>query len=126
MVLGTSHLGFPVTAWQTAKQEARNIMIQRARLRGTIAYSDLVQKLTAIQLDAHDARVGNLLGEISEEEDQARRGMLSVVVVHKTGDMKPGPGFFELAAHLGRDTSDTDVCWIDELNKVFVIWAGHS
>jgi len=34
------------------------------------------------------------------------RGMLSVIVVHKEGDMQPGPGFFELAGELGRDTSD--------------------
>ena len=38
----------------------------------------------------------------------AGRGMLSVIVVHKQGDMQPGPGFFELAQRLGRDTSDTE------------------
>ena len=41
--------------------------------------------------------------------------MLPVIVVHKVGDMQPGPGFFQLAKKLGRDTSDILVCWIDQL-----------
>jgi hypothetical protein len=43
--------------------------------------------------------------------------MLSVVVVHKVGDMQPGPGFFELGGKLRRDTSDRLKCWVDELKK---------
>ena len=39
----------------------------------------------------------------------AGRGMLSVIVVHKVGDMQPGPGFFQLAKKLGRDTSDKTI-----------------
>ena len=35
-----------------------------------------------------------MLGDISSAEDDAGRGLLTVVVVHKSGDMKPGPGFF--------------------------------
>jgi hypothetical protein len=68
----------------------------------------------------------DLLGEIAREEDDAGRGMLTVVVVHKTGDMQPGPGFFELAQELGRDTSDIDKCWIDELVRVFKVWASRK
>ena len=58
-----------------------------------------------------------MLGQISEEEDAAGRGMLSVLVVHKDGDKMPGPGFFTLAKKLGRDISDRDKCWSDELTK---------
>jgi hypothetical protein len=36
--------------------------------------------------------------------------MLTVVLVHKTGDMRRCPDFFELAGKLGRDTSDIDRC----------------
>jgi len=32
--------------------------------------------------------------------------MITALVVHKTGDMQPGPGFFELAEKLGHDPSD--------------------
>lgn len=48
-------------------------------------------------------------------EDVERRGMLSVVVVHKDGDGKPAPGFFKMARELGRDTSDEVAFWIEEL-----------
>ena len=41
--------------------------------------------------------------------------MLTVLVVHKTGDMEPGKGFYELAHSLGRDISDRERCWSDEL-----------
>ena len=47
-----------------------------------------------------------MLGKISEEENAGGRGMLSVVVCHRDGDLQPGPGFFRLVKKLGRDTSD--------------------
>ena len=59
-----------------------------------------------------------MLGEISEEEDAAARGMLSVLVVHKGGDLMPGPGFFDLAASLGRNTTDRLKFWAEEFADV--------
>lgn len=115
--------GFPPSAWEAAKEEARQAMIEVARRRGVIAYSDLVGKITSIHLEAHDPRLFHLLGEVSTEEDAAKRGMLTVVVVHKSGDYMPGPGYFELAEELGRDTSDPDACWISELKRVHKTWA---
>jgi hypothetical protein len=44
--------------------------------------------------------------------------MLSVVVIHKTGDTMPGPGFFELAQELGRDVSDQLKLWSEEMRLV--------
>ena len=44
--------------------------------------------------------------------------MLSVVVVHKTGDYQPGPGFLELAKRLGRDASDQLKFWTEEFERV--------
>jgi hypothetical protein len=88
-----------------------------------IPYSELAALITAIPLEGHDQRFFHLLGEISEEEDAAGRGMLSVIVVHKAGDMQPGPGFFELAKQLGRNTSDIVACWVAELHKVHAAWS---
>ncbi len=85
-------------------------------------YSELVTRIQAIQFDAYDTRLFQLLGEISEEEDEAGRGMISALVVHKTGDMQPGPGFFNVAKDLGRDTSDLLKCWISEVKKVHAHW----
>jgi molybdopterin synthase catalytic subunit len=98
-------------------------MIERARVRGMIPYSELVKQIKSVKLDAHDPRLFHMLGEISTEEDTAGRGMLTVVVVHKVGDMQPGPGFFELAKRLGRDTTNKLKCWADELHKVHGIWS---
>ena len=114
--------GFSNEEWNTAKKEIKDILIARAKLRGMIPYSDLVNHIQAIHLEAHDIRLFHLLGDISTEEDAKGRGMLSVIVVHKHGDMQPGPGFFELAEDLGRDTTDILRCWINELNKVHAYW----
>ena len=122
-MLSTSTFDVPKKIWEAAKSEAKAIMIERAKARGTIAYSDLVSKIRSLPMQAHDQRLFHLLGQISSEEDAARRGMLTVLVVHKHGDMQPGPGFFELAEHLGRDTNDILRCWIDELNFVYGVWA---
>jgi len=115
--------GFQQDALERAKAEAREIMISRARVGDTIPYSDLAGKIRSISLAARDPRFFHFLGEISHEEDAAGRGMLTVLVVHKSGDMQPGPGFYELASYLGRDTRDLLKCWIDELHRVHAVWA---
>ena len=115
--------GFSDEVWRAAKEEARAAMIEVARQCRTMSYTKLVQKITSCQLEPHDVRLAHMLGEISTEEDGEGRGLLTVVVVHKTGDMKPGPGFFELAEHLGRDVSDTDRCWVEESQKVYEVWS---
>jgi molybdopterin synthase catalytic subunit len=117
--------GFVQSGWDAAKNEARQVMIGYARARRMIPYSDLVHQITHIRLQAHDARLSHFLGEIATEEDEQGRDLLTVVVVHKSGDMQPGPGFFELAQSRGRDTSNIVECWVDELKKVFAYWASH-
>ena len=117
------HHGFAEDVWDAAKDEARAAMIEVARQGRTMSYTRLVQKITSCQLEPRDVRLAHMLGEISTEEDEAGRGMLTVVVVHKTGDMKPGPGFFELAECQGRDVSDTDQCWVEESRKVYEMWS---
>jgi molybdopterin synthase catalytic subunit len=115
--------GFSEAEWQAAKAEAKQVLIERAKARDTISYSELVRRIRLIELEAHDPRLNELLMEISSEEDAAGRGMLTAIVVHRSGDMHPGPGFFELARRLGRDTSDVLKCWIDELKKVHAYWS---
>ena len=118
-----STYGFSQAEWDAAKEEARALLIARAKVRGMIPYSDLAKKIKTVRLDAHDQRLFHLLGEISSEEDAAGRGMLSVIVVHKSGDMQPGPGFFGLAKQLGRNTSNILKCWVEELKKVHAVWS---
>src|SRR5271168_4867351 len=96
--------GFALSDWEAAKEEARIIMIKRVRARSAISYSELVSQIRGIRLDPHD-RLDHFLGQISSEEDSKGRGMLTVLVVHKSGDLEPGKGFYELARPLGRDVS---------------------
>ncbi len=114
--------GFKNEIWESAKKEATLLLIERAKVRGMMPYSELVSKIQTINLDAHDPRLFQFLGEISSEENRKGNGMLTVIVVHKYGDMQPGPGFFELAQELGRDTSDILSCWVKELHKVHAKW----
>ena len=118
--------GFLGPDWDAAKAEAKAILIEVARRKGRIAYSELAGQIHAIQIGAHDPRMFHLLGEISTEEEKAGRGMLTAIVVHKFGDMQPGPGFFELAKSLGKDTSDVLACWVKEFNRVHNYWANRA
>jgi len=114
---------YPIDKWNEAKEEMKQILIRRAKVRGMIPYSELAGKINAISIQPESYALAAMLGEISSEENAAGHGMLSVVVVHKAGDMQPGPGFFKFAKELGRDTSDILKCWVDELKKVHAYWS---
>ncbi|MCE2749302.1 MAG: hypothetical protein LW715_11195 [Rhodobacter sp.] len=118
--------GHSAAAWNQAKTEATEVMVRRARVRGMIPYSELVSEIQAIKFHAHDSVFHHMLGEISVEEDAEGRGMLSVIVVHKGGDMQPGPGFFELAQSLGYKTTDVLAFWVAELKKVHGYWSNKK
>lgn len=119
----TTKYSYSLADWNSAKEEMRQILIERAKVRGMIPYSELAAKVQAIILQPESYALAAMLGEISTEEDAAGHGMLTVIVVHKHGDMQPGPGFFELAKELGRDTSDILQCWVDELKQVHAYWS---
>ena len=114
--------GFDDKDWEAAKAEARDAMIDVAARKGVIAYSDLVSKIRTVSLDPHGSQLAHMLGEISTSEYYAARGMLTVVVVHKGGDSRPGKGFFELADSLGLNTTDQEALWVRELEKVHRAW----
>lgn len=97
--------------WNAAKDEIKTLLTARAaRSEPPIPYSELVANVHSIQFSPEEYAYHHMLGEVSEEEDAAGRGMLSAMVVHKD-DHVPGPGFYVLAKRLGRDTSDRDRCW---------------
>ena len=121
---GPDH-GFPEDIWNAAKAEAREAMMEVAGREDLISYSDLANRINSCRFEPRDRCFHQLLGEISTAEDAAGRGMLSVVVVHKDGDGRPGPGFFNLAQELGRDISDQVRFWIEELKKAHDEWSRH-
>jgi hypothetical protein len=121
-VMSTKY-GYSLSDWEKAKREMRNILIEIAKKQDTIPYSELVRKVLIISIEASSYGLADMLGEISTAEDAAGRGMLSVVVVHKEDNM-PGKGFFELAKILGRDVSDKEKFWVNEVKKVYSSWVG--
>ena len=118
--------GVPDDVWNAAKAEAREALREVARRRGTVSYTQLVARIDSLDLEPQDSRLAQLLGQISADEDAAGRGLLSVLVVHQGGDLRPGAGFFEMARARGRDVTDRDRCWLEEVEFVHRCWAAHA
>ena len=117
--------GYSLSDWDKAKKEMKSILVERAKQQDPIAYSELTAQVHAIRFAPQSPIFAHMLGEVSKEEDDAGRGMLTALVVHKHGEMKPGPGFFELAKSLGKDVTDIDGCWIQEIKKAYDYWSKH-
>lgn len=109
--------------WKTAIEEGRLILIARARLLQLITYTDFVAELRSFRFEGpHDPRLRFLLFDISDSEAEQNHPLLTALVVHKT-DFQPGNGFFDgLAEKHGRDVSDRERCWSQEVKTVFAHW----
>jgi hypothetical protein len=131
--------GFTDDEWQVIERLVRETLVERVRMEvRPIPYSELTEVTVGrlgdrpalagktreiLRPDAH--ALADMLGEISTESCNGApdRGMLSVVVVHKRGDMRPGKGFFECAVTLGRlrpnaSDDEKETLWIRELDLV--------
>lgn len=115
--------GFKPKEWETFKAEAHKILIGVAAKRGMITYGDLADQMATIQVEPHDMVLWEIIGDVARDEERAGRSLLSVLVVHKRGDMEPGYGFYDLAKHFGRKTSDKTKCFVEELHRVHAIWS---
>ena len=120
-IVSNETYGYRTEIWEEAKREAIRAIVGEAR---PIWYSVLTTRIRSIRFDPQDHVFHHLLGQISVEEDAARRGMVSVLVVHKDDGM-PGPGFFELAQRLGRDVRDKERCWSEEARLVLAHCSNH-
>src|SRR5690606_16340339 len=99
-------------------------LIQAARYRGLTTYQKIAQLMGLPLSGSHMGRqVGQVLDEISKDEVQHGRPMLSAVAVGVSG--RPGPGFAALARRLGRlaDNADERVFWEQECRRVYDTWA---
>lgn len=115
--------GYTRKQWETFKKEAREILIKVAADRGMITYGDLAARMTTISVEPHDPVLWHIIGDVARDEERAGRGLLSVVVVHKHGDMEPGQGFWELAKYFGRDTHNRTTRFVEELHNVHHVWS---
>src|SRR6266849_10540260 len=96
--------GYPVNVWERAKQEAREVIRRCGADDKFITYQELTREISAIRFQPDATIFHRMLGQISWEEDTAGRGLLTALVIHKGSDGMPGPGFWELAKRLGRNT----------------------
>ena len=118
--------GYHVEDLKRAAEETRRILIEVARSGGTISYTDLCRKIKSVSVEPDSHALAHILGVVSAGEDRKGNGMLSVLVVYKNSpDLRPGPGFFNLARAVGYELPDReseDAFWIKQSKKVYEQW----
>lgn len=118
-----SKYGHTVESWDKAKAELRDILISFAKLVKTTYYDDLIYRLSpVITFQKDDGGFFAMLAEISTAENEAGRGMLSVVAVNKDNG-KPADNFYALAKELGKDYKDREEFYINEFKYVCDYWS---
>lgn len=101
-------------------------LIRAARYHGLTTYQAIAQIMGLPLKGSHMGReVGQMLGEISEDEVNRGRPMLSAVAVSVNG--LPGPGLFSLARQFGRlseeGKAEQEKFWKDEVSAVYKTWS---
>ena len=98
-------------------------LLTAAQYRGTVTYTRIAT-LTGLPTQGNNMgrEVGQLLGEIAEDEHSQGRPLLSAVVVGARG--RPGPGFYTLAHQLSRtpNASEDLEFWRGERDAVYAAW----
>ena len=105
---------------------AYSALITAAHSCGMLTYEGIA-RLTGLPARgaATANRVGRLVGEISEDEVNCNRPMLSALVVERNTGLA-GKGFFKLAADLGKFTGKSEaqqkLFLAKEKRKLFEFW----
>lgn len=90
--------------WQQAKAELRGMLVETARRRSVITYTEIAKGVRSVSIPTAGAALGGavglLLGQVNMEESRrlGKPFMLSVVAVNS--QMEPSKGFRDLAALL--------------------------
>jgi hypothetical protein len=96
-------------------------MITAAEYRGLISYKQVARILGIHTTGNHMGReVGQVLGEICEEENCFGRPMLSAVAVSTSG--MPSDGFFVQARKMNKPFNSKQQFWKAELRRVYAAW----
>lgn len=100
-------------------------LITAAKYRGTVTYQEIASLMGLPLVGNYMGKeIGQILGEISEDENLHGRPMLSAVAVGVKAE--PGGGFFELARELGKtfdvDKQSKQIFWQSERNAVYDTW----
>jgi len=101
--------GKPQEDWHRAKAEVRGVLVETARRRSVITYTEIANLVASVTIPklggAMGSAVGLLLGQVNMDESRRlkRPMMLSAVAVNV--EMKPSKGFQDLAGALKVPTS---------------------
>jgi len=99
-----------------------NELINAARYRGTVTYQEIAKLMGIPLTGGYMAKLlGEILGEISEDEVAHGRPMLSAIAVGVKG--LPSEGFYNWAKEIGRQTTqDNGQFWAEEKKAVYDTW----
>jgi|SRR5579862_8588291 len=103
--------------------QVRDLLISAAKQKTVVLYHPNITRIMGLtEPSGHMAgELGQILGEISEDEHIGGRPLLSAVAIGS--ENRPGSGFFLLARQLGKPVgNDEDVYWQRELRAVFDEW----
>ena len=100
-------------------------LITAARYRGTVTYQEIAQIMGLPLTGSNMGReVGLILGQISEDEVQNGRPLLSAIAVNVSD--QASEGFYKLARSLGKLQSDVKeqevIFWEKERKAVYDTW----
>lgn len=105
-------------------------LVEAAQCRGAVLYEDVAALMGIFKAGAFmGSATGHLLGEISEDEVDVNRPMLSAVAVSGRS-LKPSDGFFSLALTLGLlkddSTAGRQQFWDEQREAAYRTWRKPS
>lgn len=106
--------------------EMRAILIDYAKQRRTITYSELAQQLQTCAVHPHSFVFAHLLRAACRQAVDAGEGFLCALVVRQETGI-PGAGYFrrdDLPPDL--NTAELEALWRHELEQVFARWSSAS
>ena len=105
--------------WARVKRDLRAMLVEAARQRATVTYSDVSLRVFGGTVPARSRLIMDLLSEV-DEEIFTERGIIIASLVVRVDSGIPGAGYFVfIADHFGRDVSDPPAAWRSEAERVW-------
>lgn len=109
-----------------AKEDLRRVLVDAARARSTVTYSDVSLYVFGGRVPARSRLIMDLLSEVDEEEYAARGVIIASLVVRADSGI-PGAGYFAfLARCFGKDVDEPRHAWELEAERVWAAYAEES
>jgi len=107
--------------WAAYKDAMRAILIDAARSREILTYSELANRNPVAYLHPHSFTFTNMLRSVCGEEYAKGHGQLCALVVSKTTGM-PSGGYFRGMAGEHDSNEDLETRWRADVDHVFKLW----